>query len=89
LDPRTRETLPHEDFDRYVAQPVTALLRRGIADGTLRHDVAPEVLFQLFGGLLEKFLYLVMRKELGVEQASDTLATIFLDGAANAGGRLA
>jgi hypothetical protein len=38
------------------------------------------VLFDLFTGLLERALDLVVREELGVEQASSAMVTLFLDG---------
>jgi TetR/AcrR family transcriptional regulator, mexCD-oprJ operon repressor len=80
MDPTFREPISTEDFDTHIARPVLALLRRGIADGTLRGDLPPEVLFEIFGGLIEKCLSMVMQKQLGVDQAGDALASIFLDG---------
>ena len=77
-----RESVSGEDFEKHIARPVMALLRRGIADGTLRGDLAPEVMFEVLGGLIETCLFMVMHKQLGVEQAADALATLFLDGAA-------
>jgi AcrR family transcriptional regulator len=69
------------EIDRRIAEPVRALLRRGAADGTLRGDLPPEVLFEMFTGLLEKALHLVMRGGVGVEQASAAVTTLFLNGA--------
>jgi TetR/AcrR family transcriptional regulator, mexCD-oprJ operon repressor len=68
------------ELDKKLGEPVRALLRRGIADGTLRADVPVPVLFDLFTGLLERALHLVVREELGVEQASSAMVTVFLDG---------
>jgi AcrR family transcriptional regulator len=65
-----------------VGAPIRALLRRGIADGTFRQDLSPDVLDAMLRGLVEQGVYLVMRKELGVEQASDTVTSFFLNGAA-------
>ncbi|GAA5042827.1 AcrR family transcriptional regulator [Thermocatellispora tengchongensis] len=70
-----------EDIDKTLAEPVLALLERGVADGTLRADVPVDVLLELFSGLLGQSLRLVARRRLGVEQASATLITLFLDGA--------
>jgi AcrR family transcriptional regulator len=75
----------HEDdgqIDQQVGEPIRALLRRGIADGTFRADLSPQVLDAMLRGLVEQGVYLVMRKELGVEQASDTVTSFFLNGAA-------
>jgi len=68
------------ELDEKLGEPVRELLRRGIADGTLRADIPVPVLFDLFTGLLERALHLVVREELGVEQASSTMVTVFLDG---------
>jgi TetR/AcrR family transcriptional regulator, mexCD-oprJ operon repressor len=73
---------PDEETDRQVGEPIRALLRRGITDGTLRQDLSPEVLAALLRGLVEQSVFLVMHKELGVEQASDAVASVFLNGAA-------
>ncbi|TDE15842.1 TetR/AcrR family transcriptional regulator [Jiangella asiatica] len=69
------------EFDRAVAEPVRALLRRGVADGELRTDLPAEVLFEMFTGLLERGLRLVERGQLGAEQAGAAITTVFLDGA--------
>jgi TetR/AcrR family transcriptional repressor of mexCD-oprJ operon len=70
-----------ERVDREIAQPVRDLLARGAADGTLRTDLPVTVLFEMFVGLLERALHLVIRKELGIEAASTAITGIFLDGA--------
>ncbi len=69
------------EFDRAVAEPVRALIRRGVADGELRTDVPPDVLFEMFTALLERALHLVGRERLGAEQAGAVITTTFLDGA--------
>lgn len=71
------------EFDRKLADPVRDLLRRGVADGTLRNDLPVEVLFEMFTGLLEKALQLAARQQLGVEPASAAIITVFLDGTRN------
>jgi TetR/AcrR family transcriptional repressor of mexCD-oprJ operon len=69
------------EFDLAVAEPVRALIRRGVADGSLRADVPAAVLFEMFTGLLERALQLVERGQVGVEQAGAVITTLFLDGA--------
>jgi TetR/AcrR family transcriptional repressor of mexCD-oprJ operon len=64
-----------------VGQPIRALLDRGIADGTFRSDLSAEVLSALLRGLVEQTVFLVMRKEFGVESASDMVTGFFLNGA--------
>lgn len=70
-----------KELDIKVAQPVRDLLARGVADGTLRDDLHYTVLFELYTGLLEKALELVLGKQLGVEPAASAITTIFLSGA--------
>jgi AcrR family transcriptional regulator len=75
---RIRET---DDVDRHVGAPIRDLLRRGVDDGTLRGDLSVDVLFEMFTGLLERSLNLVLRHEIGVEQAAAAVTSVFLDGA--------
>jgi AcrR family transcriptional regulator len=72
------------ELDRRVAGPVRDLIGRGVGDGTLRDDLPAELLFEMFSGLLERALYLVIRNQLGIEQASAATATLFLGGAGRA-----
>jgi AcrR family transcriptional regulator len=81
-DPDCDEDAGH--IDQQVGAPIRALLRRGITDGTFRPDLTPEVLDAMLRGLVEQGVYLVMRKELGTEEASDTVTSFFLNGAARA-----
>ncbi|MEQ4209297.1 helix-turn-helix domain-containing protein [Actinopolymorpha sp. B17G11] len=69
------------EFDRRINQPVRDLLRRGIDDGSLRDDLPADVLFAMYTGLLEKALQLVIREQFGVERASASAVSVFLDGA--------
>jgi AcrR family transcriptional regulator len=71
-----------QQVDQQVGVPIRALLRRGMADGTLRADLSPEVLAAMLSGLVEQSVFLVMRKELGVEEAIDTVVSVFLNGTA-------
>lgn len=70
------------DLEPRLTEPVRALLRRGVKDGTLRDDLPEPVLFAMLTGLLERTLYLVLRHELGGEQAAAAITSVFLDGAA-------
>jgi AcrR family transcriptional regulator len=76
-----KEIRDTESLDQEIARPVRELLRRGIADGTLRADVPVEVLFELYSGLVERSLLLVMRRELSGEQAAAAACSLFLHGA--------
>lgn len=69
-----------EELDEKITQPVRALLARGVADGTLRDDVPIDIQFEMFRGLLEKALQLVMRGQVGIEPASAAVVALFLDG---------
>ena len=64
-----------------VAEPVHALFRRGIADGSLRADVAPELLTSLFSGLIKSALEMTAGGRVGTEEASAAVVAVFLDGA--------
>jgi AcrR family transcriptional regulator len=63
-----------------LAEPVYRLLRRGIADGTLRSDLTPEVLVQIFSGLLESAIRISGPGGTGAEKASAAIISVFLDG---------
>jgi len=59
---------------------VYRLFTRGIADGTLRPDLPPEVLVQLFSGLLEAAIRASGPGGIGAEKASAAVISVFLDG---------
>ena len=63
-----------------LAEPLYRLLHRGIADGTLRSDLAPEVLLQIFSGLLETAISISGPAGTGAEKASAAVLSVFLDG---------
>ena len=63
-----------------LAEPVHRLLRRGIADGTLRSDLPPELLVQVFGGLLETAIRISGPGGIRAEKASAAVISVFLDG---------
>jgi AcrR family transcriptional regulator len=70
----------HPDADALLAEPVRELFRRGIADGSLRPDLAPEVLTELFSGLIRAALEMTAGGRMGVEEASAAVIAVFLDG---------
>ncbi|MGH3283185.1 MAG: hypothetical protein ACRDPD_00610 [Streptosporangiaceae bacterium] len=63
-----------------LAEPVHRLFSRGIADGTLRSDLTPEVLVQIFSGLLETAIRISGPGGIGAEKASAAIISVFLDG---------
>jgi TetR/AcrR family transcriptional repressor of mexCD-oprJ operon len=63
-----------------LAEPVYRLLRRGIADGTLRSDLTPEVLVRIFSGLLETAIRISGPGGIGAEKASAAIISVFLNG---------
>jgi AcrR family transcriptional regulator len=74
----------HIDRDRIealIGRPVRAVFQRGQADGTLRADVTPDMLAELFGGLMQAAWQMTAREEFGVERASAAMTSLFLDGA--------
>lgn len=78
-----KEASDKKDLDRKILRPIRALIKRGVADGTLRDDIPAEVQFEILGSLLEKALDLILHKDLGLEQASSVITSLFLDGAAS------
>lgn len=75
-----QRTDDHPDADALLAQPVHALFRRGIADGSLRADLAPELLTDLFSGLVKAALEMTTGGRLGTEEAAAAVIAVFLDG---------
>jgi AcrR family transcriptional regulator len=70
----------HPDADILLTEPVRALFRRGIADGSLRADFTPEVLTDLFSGLIKSALEMTTGGRVGTEEASTAVIAIFLGG---------
>ena len=75
-----RWTGEHPDAETLLVEPVRALFRRGIADGSLRAGLAPEVLTNLFSGLIRAALEMTTSGRMGVEEASAAVVAVFLDG---------
>jgi TetR/AcrR family transcriptional repressor of mexCD-oprJ operon len=80
--PDRKKQIDVDEADKLLAEPVRELLRRGIADGTIRSDIPVAVLFELYTALLERSLALVIRRELGSEQAAASVLSVFLGGVA-------
>ncbi|WP_280420481.1 TetR family transcriptional regulator [Nocardia carnea] len=87
LQPETH--LPEKDSElkQQLSRPVRDLIARGADSGDLRTDLTVDTLFEMFTGLLEKGLLLVLRGDTGAEQASASVLAIFLDGARTAAHR--
>ena len=64
-----------------VVQPVRDVLARGIRDGSLRNDLPADLLFEMFGALLERALRLTIDDATTPEAAADAVVTMFLAGA--------
>ncbi|MGI5222710.1 TetR/AcrR family transcriptional regulator [Nocardia sp. CA-290969] len=87
LQPETQ--LPEKDADlkQRLSEPVRDVLARGAGSGELRTDLSVDTLFEMFTGLLEKGLLMVLRGDSGAEQASAAVLAVFLDGARTSGNR--
>lgn len=75
-----KRTDDHPDADALLAEPVRELFRRGIADGSLRAGLAPDVLTDLFSGLIKAALEMTAAGRMGVEEAAAAVVAVFLDG---------
>ncbi|SDS34662.1 TetR/AcrR family transcriptional regulator [Microlunatus soli] len=78
---RDRHLTKPAELEERIARPVLDVLRRGIADGSLRSDVPLELQFTVLTGLYEKVMRLVLSGELQAERASSLVTSVFLDGA--------
>jgi TetR/AcrR family transcriptional repressor of mexCD-oprJ operon len=70
-----------EQVERGVGDPLRAVLRRGMTDGTLRSDLPVEALAQLWGGLLQAAIRWASQLDGGVERTSAAMNSVFLHGA--------
>jgi len=72
------EFIDKDDAAKRIGEPIRAVLRRGMDDGTLRSDLPLEVLSGMFGGMIVgAFRALSI---LGVERASAVAAETLLNG---------
>jgi AcrR family transcriptional regulator len=67
--------------ERLIRDPIQAVFRRGQDEGVLRTDLTTDILVDLFGGLAKVALQIAGNDELGAEEASAVITSIFLDGA--------
>src|SRR6266536_3260619 len=69
------------EAERVVGAPLRAVFARGIEQGILRDDLPPEVLQELFGGLITAAIKLIGERRLGLEETAAATTALFLDGA--------
>lgn len=67
--------------DSLIRDPIRSVFQRGQDEGVMRTDVTTDILVELFGGLTKVALQIADGDELGAEEASALIASIFLDGA--------
>ena len=72
----------HDEADKErVLKPVRDVFARGVDDGVLRGDLPGDTLFEMFGALIERALWLTVGGALTPEAAADSVVALFLDGA--------
>lgn len=72
-----------DEVEHRVGDPLRAVLRRGMEDGTIRRDLPVEVLARLWGGLLVSTIQSMRAFDIGVERASAAMISVFLHGTEN------
>jgi TetR/AcrR family transcriptional regulator, mexCD-oprJ operon repressor len=79
-------TIPRrpDQLDVEVIEPVRAVFRRAIADGSLREDLPLDVLMDLFSGLIKGALDATASGCRGIEESAAAVTTLFLRGARGA-----
>ncbi len=75
-----KRTDDHPNVDALLAEPVRELFRRGIADGSLRADLDPELVIDLFSGLVKAALEITSGGRAGVVEAAAAVTAVFLNG---------
>jgi len=78
-------TNDHSHVDRgrvesLIRDPIQAVFRRGQDEGIMRTDLTTDILVDLFGGLTKVALQIAGDDELGAEEASAVITSIFLNG---------
>ena len=67
--------------ERRLAAPLRAVFERGAGCGAFRRDLPVHTLAELYFSLLEGVVSRVISRRLGVEEASASVTTLFLNGA--------
>jgi AcrR family transcriptional regulator len=76
-----RRTGAHSGAEVEVIEPIRALFGRAIADGSLRAGFSPDLLVDLFTGLIMGALEATASGRGGVEETAAAVVTLFLSGA--------
>ena len=71
----------HPEIETEVLEPIRALFRRAFADGSLRQDLSPDFLVDLFSGLIKGALEATASGRRGIEESAAAVVTLFLHGA--------
>ena len=75
-----RHTDAYPEVNVDVVEPIRALFRRAIADGSLREGFPPDVLMDLFSGLIKGALDATASGRRGIEETAAAVTTLFLRG---------
>ncbi|HEY3682365.1 MAG TPA: helix-turn-helix domain-containing protein [Streptosporangiaceae bacterium] len=78
--PGHEHTADHPDADALLTEPIRALFRRGMANGSIRPDLPPELLTDVLSALIKAALKTTADGHAGVEETSAAITTLFLDG---------
>ena len=70
------------EMDRAVWAPSRAIFQRGLDDGTFRRGLDAEILSRSLAGLALAAVDAGLPETIGIDQASDMVASMFLNGAA-------
>ena len=70
------------EMERAVWAPSRAIFQRGIDDGTFRRGLDPDLLSRSLAGLAVAAVDAGLPGTLGIDEAGDVVATLFLNGAA-------
>jgi hypothetical protein len=65
-----RYTDSHPELDTEVMKPIRAMFRRAIADGSMREGLNPDVLTNLFSGLVRAALEATGKSRRGMEETA-------------------
>jgi TetR/AcrR family transcriptional regulator, mexCD-oprJ operon repressor len=76
----SRRTDAYPEVQLEVVEPIRILFRRAIADGTLREGFSPDLLIDLFSGLIKGALDATGSERRGFEETAAAVTTLFLHG---------